>query len=142
MTNQGTGVDESLQTGDILETAHQLSELQSFVQMLERSGLASELREPNSRTLFAPVNRAFESMPGDLLAERERLGEIVAKHIVKGRQTEADLRLISSVKTISGDSIPVEFRSEGSRFGRALIIKRDIACRNGLIHLLDQFAAD
>jgi len=138
--NQGTGVDESLRAGDVFETLKQLPDLRRFLEAVERSGLATELREPNMRTLFAPVNAAFESQPGDLMAQREQLSEVVAHHIIQGRQTEADLRTTSVVRSIHGDELPVEFHSEGSLFGGARIIRHDIACRNGVIHLIETFA--
>jgi len=130
--NQGTGIDESLRAGDILETAKQLPQISKFVEAVQREGMATELRVATMRTLFAPVNAAFEAASGN--------AGLLSKHIVQGRQTEADLRTTRTVRAISGETVPVEFRSEGSLFGGAKIIRHDIPCRNGVIHLIDSVA--
>ena len=126
---QGTGLAENLKAGDILETARQIPEISDFLKAVKEAGMETELRAVSMRTLFAPVNSGFEvtGSPAD----------VISKHIVQGRQMEADLRTTRTVKSISGQPIPVEFRSEGSRFGGAKIIRRDISCTNGMIQLID-----
>jgi len=126
---QGTGLAENLKAGDILETARQIPEISDFLKAVQQAGMETELRAVSMRTLFAPVNSAFK-ITGSA-------ADAIPKYIVQGRQTEADLRTTKTVKSISGEPIPVEFRSEGSRFGGAKIVRRDIPCTNGMIQLID-----
>jgi uncharacterized surface protein with fasciclin (FAS1) repeats len=126
---QGTGLAENLKAGDILETARQIPEISDFLKAVQQAGMETELRAVSMRTLFAPVNSAFK-ITGSA-------ADAISKYIVQGRQTEADLRTTKAVKSMSGEAIPVEFRSEGSRFGGAKIVRRDIPCTNGMIQLID-----
>ncbi|HYO81197.1 MAG TPA: fasciclin domain-containing protein [Bryobacteraceae bacterium] len=130
-SNQGTDRAENLQTGDILETASRMGEISRFVTAVREAGMETELRADGFRTLFAPLDEMIAGISGDLLRAT------VAKHIVRGRQLEADLRTTSQLKTVDGDSVPVQYDSKGSRFGEARIVRRDVICRNGIIHVID-----
>jgi uncharacterized surface protein with fasciclin (FAS1) repeats len=142
--SMGTGVDASLETATVFDTARQMTEISRFVEAIENVGLDAELRGPDLHTLFAPTNEALTSAPQNFWAElqkpeeKDRLTQVVSLHIVKGKQTEADLRTASTVKTLDGEPVEVEFRAEGSRYGGANIVRRDIACMNGTIHVIDK----
>src|SRR5687767_11318560 len=90
----GTGFDESLRTDTIMETAARMPEISQSVTAIREAGLAGDLGTPGFRTLFAPVNDAVGTL------SREQLKKIVARHIVIGRQTEADLRTTQEVRTL------------------------------------------
>ena len=136
--NSGTAIDESLQTADIFNTAKKIPEISRFVEAIEQVRLRGDVQTPDFKTLFAPSNDALgKSLPSDPAA----LTELVSRHIVIGRQTEADLRTTKEVRTLAGRTVPVEFRPEGSLFGGARIVKRDIPCVNGHIHIIDGIAS-
>jgi uncharacterized surface protein with fasciclin (FAS1) repeats len=128
----GTGIDDSLQTTTIFETARHIPEISRFVEAIAAAGLDHDLKTPDFKTLFAPVNDSFK---GSLDAET------LSRHIVIGRQTEADLRTARTLRTLAGVPLPVEYRSEGSLVGGAKIVRRDIACVNGHIHVIEKPAA-
>jgi uncharacterized surface protein with fasciclin (FAS1) repeats len=140
----GTGVDASLETATVFDTARQMTEISRFVEAIENAGLDAELRGPDLRTLFAPTNEALTAAPQNFWTElqkpdeKDRLAQVIGLHIVQGKQTEADLRTTSTVKTLDGEPVQVEFRAEGSRYGGANIVRRDIACINGTIHVIDR----
>jgi uncharacterized surface protein with fasciclin (FAS1) repeats len=135
----GTGIDESLQTADIFSTAKTIPEISRFVEAIEQARLRGDVQTADFKTLFAPSNDALSnsSLPKDGAA----LAEVVGRHIVIGRQTEADLRTTKEVRTLAGGRVPVEYRAEGSLFGGARIIRRDIPCVNGQIHVIDGIAS-
>ena len=136
--NNGTAIDESLQTADIFNTAKTIPEISRFVEAIEQAGLRGDVQRPDFKTLFAPTNEGLEnSLPNDTAA----LAELVSRHIVIGRQTEADLRTTKEVRTLAGGTMPVEYRPEGALFGGARIVRRDIPCVNGHIHLIDGIAS-
>jgi len=122
---QGTAVDESLQTADLLDTARTLPEISDFMNALQRAGLEYELRSPDLRTLFAPIN-------GSTVSENE-----IRRHIVRGRQTEADLRTAPALQTVAGEALQVQYDPAGSVVGGAKILHADIACLNGHIHIIE-----
>jgi uncharacterized surface protein with fasciclin (FAS1) repeats len=132
--NQGTGpVDETLRTDNILDTAKNMPEISRFVENIRAAGLESGLRGPDFKTVFAPFN---EAMHKDLDADR------IARHIVLGSQTEADLRTASGLQTVSGEVLEVEFGSDRfTRVGGANIIRRDVPCVNGHIQVIDKVLA-
>jgi uncharacterized surface protein with fasciclin (FAS1) repeats len=135
--NSGTAIDESLQTADIFRTAKTIPEISRFVEAIEQAGMRGDVQTPDFKTLFAPSN---DALGNSLPKNAEALAEVVARHIVIGRQTEADLRTTKEVRTLAGRTVPVEYRAEGSLFGGARIIRRDIPCVNGHIHVIDGIA--
>ena len=134
--DQGTSRADSLQTADLLETASRMGEISRFVTAVREAGLETELKADGFRTVFAPLDTVLAGISGDLLKTAVR------KHIIRGRQLEADLRTASQVKTVDGDAVPVKYDASGSRFGNARIVRRDIVCRNGIIHVIDGPAVD
>lgn len=135
--DMGTGQDERLQTEDIISTAKNLPEISEFMAAIQRAGLDHDLRNPGFKTLFAPSNDAMKAhkLPGG-----GELARILGRHIVQGRQTEADLRTTGQLQTLSGDPVQVRFESEGAVFGGARIIRHDVPCANGHIHVIDRIA--
>lgn len=126
---QGTGpIDESLRTNDTLfDAACAIPEISSFVEKIRAAGMEPVLKTEGFRTLFAPSNDAAGS------------GQIdVARHIVEGGQIEADLRTVSELQTVAGSKVRVEWRPDGAVVGGAKILRRDLACRNGFIHVIDK----
>jgi uncharacterized surface protein with fasciclin (FAS1) repeats len=136
--DQGTGIDETLRTADIIDTAAQMPEISRFLEAIRATELEYELRTPDYKTLFAPSNNALgdAGLPGD----NAELARIVGRHIVIGSQTEADLRTTSELRTLNGERVSVEYRPEGSLFGGARIVRGDIPCVNGHIQILDGLA--
>jgi uncharacterized surface protein with fasciclin (FAS1) repeats len=142
--NQGTGRDESLVPKRIFETAEALPTISRFVEGLRITQMDNDLLVPEWRTLFAPANEALEAAPNDFWNElmkpenAERLRAIVALHIIRGRQTLADLKNTATVKSISGEPVEVSVERGEARFGGARIVRADIACKNGEIHIIDK----
>jgi uncharacterized surface protein with fasciclin (FAS1) repeats len=130
--NQGTGIDTSLRTDNIYETARRIPEISRFMEAIVAAGFEHDLRTPDFKTLFAPVN---EAVSGSLDSET------VARHIVMGRQTEADLRTAKNLRTLSGSPLSVEYRPDGALVGGAKIVRRDVPCMNGHIQIIDKLAA-
>lgn len=142
--NQGTGVDESLRTDTIFQTAKRMPELSRFVEAIEAAGLKHELETEGFKTLFAPSNEALDAAAGWwqklTTSEAQRLATVVGNHIAMGGQTEADLRTATELRTLSGQPLSVRYEPDGARVGDAKIVHRDISCLNGQIQILDGLA--
>jgi len=142
--NQGAGRDQSLAPKRIFPTAESLPALSRFVEGVREARMDNELLVAEWRTLFAPTNEALEAAPNNFWSElmkpenRERLRGIIALHIVRGRQMLADLKTTATVKSISGEPIEVSVDGPDARFGEAHIVRSDIACTNGQIHIIDK----
>ena len=109
-----------------------MPEISKFVEAIVAAGMQNDLQTIDFKTLFAPRN---EAVSGSVAAD------VVAKHIVMGRQTEADLRTANELRTLSGQPVKVVFEPDGARFGGAKIVRRDVACYNGSIHVIDAIAS-
>jgi transforming growth factor-beta-induced protein len=139
---QGTGVNDALKSTRIWETAVRIPEISRFVEAIRKAEYANDLQAPDWRTLFAPSNEALEKADNweQILNDSEKLEALVGRHITHGRQTEADLRTTKQLRPLAGEPVPVEYKSSGSRYGNATIIRRDIPCENGTIQILDGLA--
>ena len=109
--------------------------------------MENELNQPGWRTLFAPTNEAVEATPNDFWNElmqpenADRLRAILALHIVRGRQMLIDLKTTATVKSLSGEPVEVSVEGPGEQLLRMAgprIVRPDIACQNGQIHLIDK----
>jgi transforming growth factor-beta-induced protein len=142
--NQGTGTDDTLRTAHIFDTAAKLPEISRFVEAIRAAGLQASLQTPDLKTLFAPTNEAIgaaqETFWSDLMKaeNRERLANVVGRHIVIGRQTSADLKTASTLRTLAGDPVTVEMDNRTPLFGGARLVKLDVPCVNGHLHVIDR----
>ena len=104
----------------------------------------NELLVAEWRTLFAPTNEALDAAPNNFWGELmkpenvERLRGIIALHIVRGRQTLADLKTTATVSLFQAN--PSRCLSIDRRLVSAepSIVRSDIACTNGQIHIIDK----
>ena len=141
---EGTGRDESLVPKRMLQTAESLPQVSRFLEGLRAVKMENELNLPGWRTLFAPTNEALEAAPNDFWNElmkpesADRLRAIVALHIVRGRQMLVDLKTTATVKSLGGEPVEVSVEGPEGYFGGARIVRPDIACQNGQIHLIDK----
>lgn len=141
---EGTGRDESLVPKRILQTAESLPTISRFMEGVKAVRMENELALTGWRTLFAPTNEALEAAPNDFWNElmkpenAERLRSIVALHIVRGRQLLIDLKTTATVKSLGGEPVEVSLDGPDGFFGGARIVRADIACINGQLHLIDK----
>jgi uncharacterized surface protein with fasciclin (FAS1) repeats len=142
--NQGTGRDESLVPKRIFHTAESIPSISRFVEALRLAQMDNDLLVAEWRTLFAPTNEALDAAPNNFWNELmkpenlERLRAIVALHVVRGRQTLVDLKTTATVKSLGGEPVEVSVDGAQAHFGGARIVRADIACTNGQIHIIDK----
>jgi uncharacterized surface protein with fasciclin (FAS1) repeats len=128
----------------MLQTAERLPAISRFVEGLRAARMETELNLTGWRTLFAPTNEAVEAAPNNFWNElmkpqnAERLRAVVALHIVRGRQMLVDLKTAATVKSLGGETVGVSIDGPNGYFGDARIVRPDIACTNGQIHLIDK----
>ena len=141
---EGTGRDESLVPKRMLQSAEAQPSLSRFVDGVRLARMEGELTLPGWRTLFAPTNEALEAAPNDFWNELlkpengDRLRAIVALHIVRGRQMLVDLKTTATVKSLGGEPVEVSVEGGEGYFGGARIIRPDIPCINGQLHIIDK----
>lgn len=128
---------------DIVHTARVLGKTDTFVQALEAAGLTEMLTGSRPYTVFAPSDEAFVALgPGEterLLAPaaRDELRRLLEYHLVPGRLSAQDLARVQRVQSQQGALLAVQVEGQQIRVGTATVIKPDIACGNGMIHVVD-----
>lgn len=122
---------------DVLTTAANRG-FRTLTAALAAAGLDRALRGDGPFTLFAPTDEAFARLPAGTIealllpANRDRLREILGFHVVEGRVLSTDLLRQTSAKTLAGAVLPI-----GLRVGSANVTTADLACTNGVLHVID-----
>ena len=111
-----------------------------LVEALKTAGQVDTLVGEGPFTVFAPVDDAFAKLPkkalADLLADKEKLTSILARHVVPGRVPASALDSYAAIKTLGGDSLAVA-TDLGIKVGTAYVIQADVVASNGIVHAID-----
>jgi uncharacterized surface protein with fasciclin (FAS1) repeats len=124
----------------IIETAIANGSLKTLVTAVKVADLAETLSKPGPFTVFAPNDEAFAKLPKgalkELLNDIPKLRRLLAYHVAPGKALAADVMKLSSVKTVHGQKVAIT-SEKGIKVNDARVIKIDIACDNGVIHVID-----
>ena len=133
---------------DIVDTAIAAPGFKTLVAAVKAAGLVDTLKGTGPFTVFAPTDAAFEklekSKPGTIASllkpeNKAKLVAILTYHVVSGKYLAADAAKLkdgTSVKTVGGKSIVVH-NKHGIKINSSKVIKADIVCSNGVIHVID-----
>jgi len=116
----------------------------TLVDALKSADLVGALKAEGPFTVFAPNDDAFAKLPKGTQkslmksTNKSRLEDTLKYHVIQGRKMASDLSSVSSVKTLSGDSL--EVRKEGNviHVGDAKIRQTNLEAENGIVHVIDQ----
>lgn len=122
----------------IAETAVGNKDFSTLVAAAKAADLVDALGAKGPITVFAPTNEAFEKLGKatieKVLADKELLTKILKAHIVEGNVMAADVVKLNG-KKVNGFTVKVE---DGKvMLGKANVVKTDIKCSNGVIHVID-----
>lgn len=121
-------------SGSVLDVAR-ANGARSFARAVERAGLAGQLADGGTYTLFAPSDRALAgaSVPSD----PEALSEFVSYHIVPGDFTAAFLSGVDiNYTTLAGTSINVDGTGAGLVVNGVPVTAPDLGASNGVVHVI------
>jgi uncharacterized surface protein with fasciclin (FAS1) repeats len=126
---------------NIVETARDAGTFTTLIAAIDRAGLESTLASEGPFTVFAPGDEAFARLPegavDSLLAEPDKLAEVLTYHVVPGRVTAADVVGLTTAPTVQGEELRVSV--DGSvHVDGARVLNADIEASNGLIHVIDR----
>jgi uncharacterized surface protein with fasciclin (FAS1) repeats len=126
---------------NIVETAVAADQFSTLVTAVKAAELVETLSGPGPFTVFAPTNDAFAKLPEgtveSLLKDKDKLTAILTYHVVPGKVMASDVINISSAKTVNGQSITITVQDGEVMLNNAKVIKTDIECSNGVIHVID-----
>jgi uncharacterized surface protein with fasciclin (FAS1) repeats len=125
---------------DIVDTAVAAGSFNTLAQALQAAGLVATLKGPGPFTVFAPTDEAFAKLPAGaldgLLKDKAKLTAVLTYHVVAGKVMAADVVKVKEAKTLQGQALAVD-ASNGVKINAANVVKTDIACSNGVIHVVD-----
>ena len=122
---------------DILETAGAAGQFKTLATALKEADLVGTLQGKGPFTLLAPTDTAFTKIPEAklkaVLTDKALLTKLLKAHVIEGKVLAADVRELDG-KKLNGFLIETK---NGVKIGAAGIIKADIECSNGVIHVID-----
>lgn len=129
------------QEKDIVDTAVSAGSFNTLVAAVKAAGLVDTLKSAGPFTVFAPTDAAFAKLPAGtvegLLKNPEKLKKILTYHVVSGDVMAADVVKLSEAKTVEGSEVKIMVRGGKVMVNNAHVVKADIKCTNGVIHVID-----
>lgn len=126
---------------NLVETAMDEGNFKILVNAVQEAGLVDTLSKEGPYTIFAPTDEAFAKLPSgtleNLLKDKEKLTEVLTCHVIQDKVMADDVRKITNAKTVNGKNISID-KSEGVKVDNAKVVKTDIECSNGVIHIIDE----
>ena len=130
-------------TKDIVDTAVAAGSFKTLAAALQAAGLVDTLKGAGPYTVFAPTDEAFAKLPAGTVDEllkpenKEKLMAILTYHVVAGDVMAAQVVKMNSAKTVNGQSVSISTKGGTVMVDNAKVVKADIACSNGVIHVID-----
>jgi len=125
---------------DIVDTAVAAGQFTTLVKAVQAAGLVDTLKSTGPFTVFAPTDAAFAKLPAgaldSLIANPEKLKAVLTYHVVSGKVMAKDVKP-GAVKTVEGASAMLSARGGKVMIDKATVVKTDIECSNGVIHVID-----
>ncbi len=134
---------EAAKKSDIVDTAVSAKSFTTLVTAVKAAGLVETLKGDGPFTVFAPTDEAFAKLPKGTVESllkpenKDKLVEILTYHVVPGEVKAADVVNLSKATTVQGSDIKITVAKDGVKVDNANVVKTDIACSNGVIHVID-----
>ena len=128
---------------DIVDTAVSAGKFSTLVAAVKAAGLVETLKGEGPFTVFAPTDEAFAKIPAATIKEllkpenKAKLASILTYHVVSGKVTAADVVKLKSAKTVNGQTATIKVADGKVMIDGATVIKTDIECKNGVVHVID-----
>jgi len=128
----------------IVETAVAADGFNTLVAAVKAAGLVDVLSSKGPFTVFAPTDEAFAALPDgtlESLLKPENKGKLVAilkYHVVPGKVMAGKVVTLSEAKTAQGSAVDIEVKDGTVMVDKAKVLKTDIECSNGVIHVIDK----
>ena len=127
----------------IVEVAAGNKDFSTLVAAVKAAGLVETLSGKGPFTVLAPTNAAFEALPKGTVEtllkpeNKDKLVGILTYHVVGSKAMAADVVKLSEAKTVQGQSVKIQASAAGVKINNAKVVKTDIVCKNGVIHVID-----
>ena len=128
---------------DIVDTAVGAKSFGTLVAAVKAAGLVETLKGEGPFTVFAPTDEAFMKLPKGTVESllkpenKDKLVAILTYHVVAGKVTAADVVKLKKAKTVQGSPVKIRVKDGTVMIDGAKVVKTDIQCSNGVIHVID-----
>lgn len=135
--------EKSTATKDIVDTAVGAGNFKTLAKLLTDAGLVDVLKGDGPFTVFAPTDDAFKKVPKEALEalakDKDKLKKVLTYHVIKGKVMAADAVKLDGKQadTVAKVKLPIKVKGGDVMVGKAKVIKTDIDCKNGVIHVID-----
>lgn len=139
----GTGAEAAKKSADIVDTAAGAGGFNTLVAAVKAAGLVDTLKGAGPFTVFAPTDEAFAKLPKGTVESllkpenKDKLIAILTYHVVPGKVMAADVVKLSKATTVQGADVKISVSKDGVKVDNANVVKTDINCSNGVIHVID-----
>jgi len=126
---------------DIIATAVDAGSFKTLAAALGAADLVKTLQGPGPFTVFAPTDEAFAKLPPGtvdaLLKDVPKLKGILTYHVVAGDVRAAEVVQLTRARTLQGQDLKISVSDGKVKVDEAVVVKTDIVCSNGVIHVID-----
>jgi len=138
----GAGSFDGMATAPVATAASANPVLSTLVSAVQAAGLVDTLNSAKDITVFAPTNDAFAKVPAAdlqaLLADKEKLTQVLTYHVVGQPVTPADLGTAGPFTSLQG--APVEAMGSGEEFtvnGSSKVVCGGVETANATVYIVD-----
>jgi uncharacterized surface protein with fasciclin (FAS1) repeats len=128
-------------SGDIVAVASSAGSFNTLIAAVKAAGLVETLQSDGPFTVFAPTDDAFAKLPEgtveSLLADPDKLKQILLYHVVPGKVTANDVVSLSEAQTAQGSDVEITVEGGSVMINNAKVLKTDVMASNGVIHVID-----
>lgn len=141
LSSTAAAAEKPAEKKDIVDTAVAAGQFKTLVTAVKAAELVDVLKGKGPFTVFAPTDQAFAKVPKDqleaLLKDKKKLQAVLTYHVVPGKVMAADVVKLKSAKTVQGKPVTIVARDGKVKINSAHVVKTDIDCANGVIHVID-----
>lgn len=129
---------------DIVTTAVETGSFKTLAAALKAGGLVETLQGKGPFTVFAPTDEAFANLPAGTVEtllkpeNKDQLVSVLKYHVVAGNVAAAQVVKLDAAETVNGQRVDIKVEDGKVQVDQATVVKADIHCSNGIIHVVDQ----
>ena len=128
---------------DIVDTAVAAGSFKTLVAAVKAADLVETLKGKGPFTVFAPTDEAFAKLPAGTVEtllkpeNKTKLVAILTYHVVAGDVRAEAVVKLTEAKTVNGKTATIKTADGKVMIDGATVVKTDIVCSNGVIHVID-----
>ena len=130
---------------DIVDTAVAAGKFKTLVAAVKAAGLVDTLKGDGPFTVLAPTDEAFDKLPAGTVENllkpenKDKLVALLTYHVIPAKAMAADVVKLDgkTVKSVEGSPLAIDVDGKTVMVNNAKVIKTDIVCTNGVIHVID-----